>query len=109
MDAETPGQWLAAAFAWIGDLPLQGPAHHCWKPEQRLTLERLLAGFQEANEADLLRTHLTNEKTAPKPQRSVICSGRSSRTRLNLFFQYHFTRLANKTRESWSSEPSCSH
>jgi HEAT repeats len=62
---ETRGQWLAAAWAWIRDLPLQGPVRRCWTPEQRSTLEHLVAGFQDGGNADALKAHLAREKAAP--------------------------------------------
>jgi HEAT repeat protein len=62
---ETHGQWLAAAWTWIRDLPLQGPVRRCWTPEQRSTLEHLVAGFQDGGNADALKAHLAREKAAP--------------------------------------------
>jgi HEAT repeat protein len=64
-EAQTLAQWLAAALAWIRDLPLQGPVQRCWSSEQRRTLEQLLDGFQEVGNKDALSTHLARENPAP--------------------------------------------
>jgi hypothetical protein len=64
-EAETLAQ---LAFAWLRDLPLQGPVQRCWTPKQRHTLEGLLVGFEKAGNTYntyALRAGLVRETAAP--------------------------------------------
>ncbi len=56
-----------AAVAWLLDLPFEGPVHHCWTPEQKRTVEALLASFKEAHSTHsrALAEHLKGEDLAP--------------------------------------------
>ena len=46
--------FVHASIAWLRDLPIEGPVHRCWTPQQKRTVEALLADFEES--------HSTHEK-----------------------------------------------
>jgi hypothetical protein len=56
-----------ASLAWLLDLPIEGPVHRCWTPEQRRTVEALLADFKQSHSSheQALATRLKSEDVAP--------------------------------------------
>jgi hypothetical protein len=56
-----------ASFAWLRDLPIQGPVHRCWTPEQKHTVEKLLTDLKEfrSTHEKALEAHLKSEDFAP--------------------------------------------
>ncbi len=69
----TPGQadnvadFARAVFAWLRDLPFEGPVRRCWTSEQKTTLEELLTDFKESHSTheNELAAHLKGEEIAP--------------------------------------------
>ena len=49
-------------MTWLRDRPL--PAPRCWMPEQRGTLEHLVADFEDGGNKDALMAYLAHEKAA---------------------------------------------
>jgi len=60
-------EFARASFAWIRDLPTEGPVHRCWMPEQKPTVEKLLADFKDSHSTHekALEAHLKSEEFAP--------------------------------------------
>ncbi len=67
--AETSGlaDFARAFLAWLQHLPTEGPVHRCWTPEQKLTVEKLLADFKlsHSTHEKALEAHLKSEELAP--------------------------------------------
>ena len=69
----TPGEtssfadFARASIAWLRDLPIEGPVHRCWTPEQKRTVEALLADFKESHSTHekALEADLKAEELAP--------------------------------------------
>jgi hypothetical protein len=69
----TPGEtnsfaeFLRASIAWLRNLPTEGPVHRCWTPDQKQTVEALLAGFKgtHSTHEKALAEHLRGEDLAP--------------------------------------------
>ena len=59
--------FVRASLAWLQDLPTEGPVHRCWTPEQKPTVEKLLADFKESHSTHekALEAHLKSEELAP--------------------------------------------
>ena len=59
--------FVRASSAWLRDLPIEGPVHRCWTPEQRRTVEVLLADFKASHSTHekMLAAHLKTEDIAP--------------------------------------------
>ena len=69
----TPGEtssladFARASIAWLRDLPIEGPVHRCWTPEQKGTVEALLADFRKSHSTHekALEADLKAEELAP--------------------------------------------
>ena len=69
----TPGEtrsladFARASIAWLRDLPIEGPVHRCWTPEQKRTVEALLADFRKSHSTHekALEADLKAEELAP--------------------------------------------
>jgi HEAT repeat protein len=66
-EVNTVTDFLAAAGAWLRNLPLSGPLHQCWSAAQKSTVEGLLDKFKEQKStfARPLADHLARENIAP--------------------------------------------
>ena len=60
-------EFARASLAWLRDLPTEGPVHRCWTPEQKPTVEKLLADFKQSHSTHekALEAHLKSEDLAP--------------------------------------------
>ena len=69
-DASTTAQWIGSLWAWVKNLPLEGPVQRCWTPDEKRTVEALLGRFKEANSShtQTLEQHLARERAAPVSQ-----------------------------------------
>jgi len=75
-EADTPEQWLTAALTWLRDLPLHGPMHRCWSPEQRRTVEQFRERFKHSTYETALADYLLRESVAPYAQWPLPCPTR---------------------------------
>jgi HEAT repeat protein len=66
-EASSLADFASASVAWFRDLPIEGPVHRCWTPEQKPTVEKLLADFKQSHSTHVkaLEAELKAEDLAP--------------------------------------------
>jgi HEAT repeat protein len=66
-ETNTVADLAHAAVAWIRDLPFEGPLRHCWSPEEKATVKKLLVDFQAVHSTheSALASHLGREQASP--------------------------------------------